>query len=101
LIPDVTRNQVTIPPTIKNSPCAKLTIPANPKISVIPIPIRMVTLATERLLTNCWIKISKWLELYSAVDALADTDTDSVTAPPSIRLCHLAAGPAEVAQQCS
>ena len=52
-MPEVTRNHVTIPPIIRNSPCAKLTIPANPKISVIPIPMSIVTLATERLFTSC------------------------------------------------
>src|ERR1700756_603294 len=56
--PELTRNQVIIPPTIRNSPCAKLTIPASPKINVIPIPMSIVTLATERLFTSCWMNIS-------------------------------------------
>src|SRR5262249_6736978 len=33
-------------------------MPVSPKISVTPIPIRMITLATERLFTSSWTKVT-------------------------------------------
>ena len=58
LTPLLTSAQVTMPPTIRNSPWAKLMMPVRPKMIVMPMPMRMMTLATERLLTICWMKMS-------------------------------------------
>ena len=64
--PLVTTSQVVMPPIIRNSPWAKLMMPVSPKISVMPMPIRMMTLATDRLLTSCCRKISIKLSLWRA-----------------------------------
>ena len=56
--PYPTNTHTPMPPSMRNSPWAKLMMPVNPNISVTPMPIRMMTLATERLLTSSWMKVS-------------------------------------------
>src|ERR1700722_16781414 len=64
-------------------------MPVNPKISVTPIPIRMITLAIERLFTSSWTKVT----MTSFLGALASLSLPSQRRrdPPTERSRFLSA----------
>src|SRR5580692_9276725 len=61
-------------------------MPVNPKISVTPIPIKMITLAIERLFTSSWTKVTMMPFLGALASLSLYRPNADVIRPPSDRV---------------